>query len=216
MLELLHKDRTYRRFRWAQFWLGAPVMAAEPAFIIAMDEHFQLDYRQSIALTQVIPIFLTVLTIPLWARLLDRVHIVHFRAYHSWVFVVAVMMMGAGFLTESLAVIYVSRVILGVANGGGVLAWQLGHHDFARDGDNALYMGVHVTLTGVRGAFAPFLGVLLYSGLHAAGGRAPLDVPGIGAWCFLVCAALGAYGAWMFVSMHRSIRGQGPGRARAR
>jgi drug/metabolite transporter (DMT)-like permease len=54
-------------------------------------------------------------------------------------------------------------------------------------------MGIHVTLTGVRGAFAPFLGMALYLGSDARGGLPA--VPGIGAGLFLVSAVL-AVSAW--------------------
>ena len=60
--------------------------------------------------------------------------------------------------------IALSRVVLGVARGGGMLAWQLGHNDFADRDRVGLYMGVHASLTGLRGALAPFLGMLLYVG----------------------------------------------------
>lgn len=208
MLDVLKRDRMYRRFMWAQFWLGAPVLASDPAFIIATDEAFDLPYYQTIALTQVIPIFVAVLTIPMWARFLDRTHIINFRAYHSWVFVVAMLGLGVGFLIDSLMVIFASRVVLGVANGGGMLAWNLGHHDFAKGPNAALYMGVHVTLTGVRGAVAPFFGTLLFSGASA------LAIPwftgwhGLGAWTFVLIALVTACGAWMFVQLNREIRGR--------
>ncbi len=61
------------------------------------------------------------------------------------------------------------RVITGIVNGGGSLAWQLGHNDFAPRDQLSTYMGIHVTLTGVRGAFAPFLGMALYLGWDAKG-----------------------------------------------
>ena len=32
------------------------------------------------------------------------------------------------------------------------------HHDVVKGGLATVYMGVHVTLTGIRGLFAPFLG----------------------------------------------------------
>ena len=54
-----------------------------------------------------------------------------------------------------------------------------------------VYMGMHVTLTGVRSAFAPFLGMALYLGWDAKA-----YVPGnsgLGAWLFLVSALLGVF-----------------------
>jgi hypothetical protein len=95
------------------------------------------------------------------------------------------------------------RIVLGIANGGGMLAWNLGHHDFARGADAALYMGVHVTLTGVRGAFAPFLGTLIYTGMSA-----PFVIPGVGAWIFLIMTIPTIYGAWMFVALNASLARQ--------
>ena len=44
-------------------------------------------------------------------------------------------------------------------------------------------MGLHVTLTGLRGAIAPFLGILLYAGWQR-GGFLPGAWDGIGPWIF--------------------------------
>jgi len=209
MLSVLKNDKTYRRFMWAQFVLGVPAMASDAPFIVALDEQFSLDYNHAIALTQVVPIFVAILVIPLWARLLDRVHIIHFRAWHSWVFVLSLFMMGLGFLLDSLWVVWAARIVLGIANGGGMLAWNLGHHDFAKGSMAAVYMGVHVTLTGVRGAFAPFVGALVYSPVSLQVGATTLSWPGIGAWTFVVLGVVCAGGALMFVRMHLKIRAQG-------
>ena len=62
------------------------------------------------------------------------------------------------------------RFFIGISNAAGNLAWNLGQYDFAPPEKTAAYMGVHVMLTGVRGSFAPFLGVWLYAGLGMGGG----------------------------------------------
>ncbi|MCX7065941.1 MAG: hypothetical protein NT024_15565, partial [Proteobacteria bacterium] len=90
-------------------------------------------------------------------------------------------------------VIAVGRLVNGIVNGGGSLAWQLGHNDFAPREQVAAYMGIHVTLTGVRGAFAPFLGMAMYLG-WSRGAVLP-EVTGLGPSLFLVSAALGVV-AW--------------------
>jgi hypothetical protein len=56
-------------------------------------------------------------------------------------------------------------------------------------------MGVHVTLTGVRGLLAPVGAILLY------------DRFGSGKWVFAVCLALNIIGAIGFVALarHRSV-----------
>ena len=42
------------------------------------------------------------------------------------------------------------------------LLWFIGSAYFSNDDNAANYQSVHVTLTGVRGLFAPLLGVMFY------------------------------------------------------
>lgn len=214
MLRVLRNDKTYRSFMAAQFALGLPNLASIPIFIIALENAFQPSYAESFLLTQIIPLLVPILTIPLWARLLDRTHIVRFRVFHSWFFVVANLLLAIGFIYHHIPTIYISRIILGAAYGGGMLAWDLGHHDFARRDLATLYMGIHVTLTGVRGAIAPFLGVLLYSGALAIPAftlsalkfpGASINIPAMGYHAFYLLAALSVVGALMFLRLSRSI-----------
>ncbi|MGP1346287.1 MAG: hypothetical protein ACTS3F_06430 [Phycisphaerales bacterium] len=177
MIGVLREDRRYRSYMLAQFLLGLPNLAAVPVFIVALDAHSwagsmlgdpstgALSSTVSIALTQVIPIAVPIVFIPVWARLLDKVHVIRFRAWHSWFFVGANLLTGLGFMFDSLPVIFAARVVLGIAFAGGMLAWNLGHNDFASRELSSIYMGIHVTLTGVRGAIGPFLGVLLFTGV---------------------------------------------------
>ena len=92
----------------------------------------------------------------------------------------------------------------GIVNGGGSLAWQLGHNDFAPRDQLAAYMGIHVTLTGVRGAFAPFLGMALYLGWSQ--GTVLPEVQGLGPYLFIVSALLGVL-AWRgFNTLRHEVR----------
>jgi hypothetical protein len=50
-----------------------------------------------------------------------------------------------------------------------MLAWNLGHQHFAPPHRDSQYMSVHVMLTGLRGLFAPFLGVAIYTAFAANG-----------------------------------------------
>lgn len=211
MLRVLREDHNYRRFMIAQFLLGAPNLAATPLFILALKDGYALGYTPSIVLAHFIPVIMATLCIPMWSRLLDRTHIVHFRAIHSWTFVVANGLMGVGFLTDSLVLLALSRVVLGLGTGGGLIAWELGHHDFASRQMANLYMGIHATLTGIRGLIAPFLFTYVYLQLNLLGpGRAPAagDPAGIGAgvWTFFVLAAIGVVAAMQFMRMDAELR----------
>ena len=166
-------------------------------------------FTTCIALTVVVPMGLGMLLLPLWATYIDRVHIADFRSRHSWLFVASQAFTGIGNLLGSLPLIGVGRAILGAARGGGSLAWQLGHNDFARPERAGMYMGLHATLTGVRGAFAPFLGMAVYLG------SAGIDLPGtarrtpafegLGGWTMIFASCASAVAALGFGALHRKV-----------
>ena len=111
-----------------------------------------------------------------------------------------------GAVQGSLLWLGVAAVVFGAGRGGGALAWNLGHNDFAAGGEVADYMGLHVTLTGIRGAFSPFLGMALYVGWPA---RPELGLPGaggLGAETFLISTAMCAVATLGYLALHRSIQ----------
>lgn len=221
MLRVLRDDRVYRRFMITQFILGAPNLAGQAVFVVALEEMFTTTYTRSMILTAVLPILMPVLTIPLWARFLDRVHVIRFRVFHSWFFVIANGLTGLGFVLGEEWLLFVARASLGVAFGGGMLAWSLGHHDFATRELASIYMGIHATLTGVRGAIAPFVGTVLYQGVTVAGPLLGFVLPsswaaaaagwgGLGGGAFFVLAAVGAIAALLFLKLDRDLRTRRP------
>ena len=190
---ILRADPRYARYQWHQFVSGAANMMIEPPLVYLITKQIGASYVASIGIVMLIPFLLNLATMPVWARYLDRVHVAEFRARQNLLWVVGVVIMFWGALTLSLLWLAVGRIVCGITNGGGSLAWQLGHNDFAPRDQLAAYMGIHVTLTGVRGAFAPFLGMALYLGWDAKG-----YVPGstgMGAWLFLLAAVLAVI-AW--------------------
>ena len=192
-LAILRADPRYARYQWHQFVSGGANMMIEPPLVYLITKQIGASYVASIGIVMLIPFLLNLATMPLWARYLDRVHVAEFRARQNLLWVVGVVIMFWGALTLSLLWLAIGRIVCGITNGGGSLAWQLGHNDFAPRDQLAAYMGIHVTLTGVRGAFAPFLGMALYLGWDAQG-----YVPGstgMGAWLFLLSAALAVI-AW--------------------
>lgn len=212
MLGVLRNDRVYRRFMIAQFTLGFPNLAAFPIFVIALEHTFTVNYTLSLTLVQIIPILLPLFAIPVWAMLFDRMHIVRYRTYHSWFFVFANTLTAIGLLTHQLWILFVARTLLGVAFGGGMLAWQLGHHDFAKRELASIYMGIHVTLTGVRGLIAPFVGVAIFSGFSLSFlsvGTPEWLREGMGAWTFLLLALIGLVGTLMFLRLNFQLRADG-------
>ena len=229
--QVLRRDRTYRHYMLCQFILGAANMMTEaPVLKLAADTTDQLDPIQlampgadtpltvnfgfiaAICLTQVIPIGLATATIGRWGKLLDRMHITRFRARQAWLFImsqgatfIAATLILNGAIYAGLGTLAVGRVIQGLARGGGMIAWQLGHNDFASRRMVAVYMGIHLTLTGVRGAVFPFVGMLLFAGWPAID-LAGLHIDawkGIGPYTFVIAVVMGTIGAVGFYTMAR-------------
>ena len=68
-----------------------------------------------------------------------------------------------------------------------------------------MYMGLHATLTGVRGAFAPVLAVALYANVAA---RELPALLAIGGWMMMLAAALSTVATLGFAALHWRILAQ--------
>jgi MFS family permease len=205
---VLREDPPFLRYLGWQFLLGVSNMMIEPAVVYAVSREMGAGYGASIAIVTVMPNLLSMATLPLWARWVDRMHAAEFRAKHSWLWVISQGVMGLGTLTGSVLGIGFGRVVFGIARGGGNLAWSLGHNDFAHPERAGLYMGVHATLTGLRGLFAPFLGMLLYLGAAPRALPFGLTLPGVpalGGWMMVLAAGLALWATLGFARLRREI-----------
>ncbi len=201
--EILRRDRNYANYQLYQFTAGAANMVIEAPLVFLVTRELNASYTESIALTMVIPFAVSVITLPAWGIYLDRVHVAEFRARQSVLWVISQLLLFVGACLGSLWWLAASRLVLGVARGGGALAWQLGHNDFAEAQSLSAYMGVHVTLTGIRGATMPFLGMLLYLGIDGYG----LALPKLGSGLFVLAAALSGLSWWGFRRLHQHMGG---------
>ena len=200
-VRILRNDRRFAKYQMSMFAAGFGNMLIEAPLIFLITRELAASYATSIALTMVIPFTISLVSLPLWARYLDRVHVAQFRARQSLLWVVALILTMLGAVLGSILWLAISRVVMGIARGGGSLAWQLGHNDFAKPDQLSAYMGIHVTLTGVRGAIAPLLGMLLYSNL---GG-----ISGYGAWVFALAAFICGLSGLGFNHLYRQMKSDG-------
>jgi hypothetical protein len=196
VLRVLREDPPFRRFMRWMFIFGLGNLMLSAPLAIVLEERLEASYIEGILVAAVIPLAMMPLIIPLWARLLGRLHVVQFRSIHGWSFVAASGAMFAADLARSFPLFCVASAFLGIGFAGGVLAWNLGHHDYAPEHRDGQYMGVHVTLTGLRGIAAPFLAVGLYGWL---------DSIGFGSGIFLVCLITNVVGLAGFISMARDL-----------
>lgn len=190
LTQILKEDPAYREYMMWMGIFGAGNLILTAQLVLLFSEHMQLSSATQIGLLAVVPLITQPLFLPWWARLFDGSHVVRYRSRQGWALVLAVAVLCVGVFSASLLVLWVGAVLLGAAQAGANLGWNLGHNDFASVGRAQHYMGVHVTLTGLRGGLAPPLGVLGYMGLegwHRGAGQFALLLP-------LAMTAAGALG----------------------
>lgn len=202
---ILRRDPLFARYQLFQFVLGVGNMMVSAPLVYLVSNQLRADYVASIGVVMVIPLLFSMLTLPVWGGYMDRLHVSEFRARHSWLWVLGHLITWVGALRGSLPWLAVGAAVFGAGRGGGALAWNLGHNDFAGEGEVADYMGLHVTLTGIRGAFSPFLGMALYVGWPARESLGLPAMPALGASTFLLSCGLCALATLGFTALHRRI-----------
>jgi len=195
---VLRKDRRYAQFMGCMFILGFGNLMINPILVISLREQFGFGYFRSILVTSSIQAVVQVAIIPLWARLLDRSHVVRFRSIHSWVFVIAGVVFTLAAATTNVPLMFAGAALQGCAYAGGALAWNLGHVDFSPPSQTSQYMATHVTLNGVRGLIAPMVSVSLFELIKSLAWPASTVMLGL-------ALAVNAAGAAGFVLLRRSM-----------
>jgi MFS family permease len=200
IIRILRDDAPYRRYLLCLFVFGSGNLMVAAPLVIIMSEQLNLGELMQVIITASLPLAGLPLSAPFWARWLNRTHILQFRAWHGWVWVGAILVLAIGCAMYSLPLLVAGSTLMGIAFGGGRLVWNIGHNDFAGDDVATHYMGLHVTLTGVRGLFAPFIGVLFYQFLEAAD-------PGLGRYALFLPLVVSAAGSLGFVWLYRTKPG---------
>ncbi len=199
LAEILRADPHFREY---MFWMGVfggGNLMLTSQLVVIFSEHLHLAASLQIALLSVVPLGLLPVFVPFWARMFDEGHVVEYRARQSWALVAAVALLTIGALIGWLPLLWAGAVALAFSYAGSNLGWNLGHNDFASVGRAQHYMGVHVTLTGVRGAIAPPAGILIYQWIESL-------APGAGVYSLVLPLVFVTVGAMGFSHMRRVMR----------
>lgn len=198
-VEVLKTDRWYRRYMATMFVFGSGNLMVIALLVVILTEQLGVSRLVQVLVTTTIPLLALAAFTPAWARFLDRVHVLDYRALHSWMFVATMALFVPVAIFGQIWLFWLGAVLLGAAFAGGRLGWNLGHNDFASDARSTLYMSIHVTLTGIRGLIAPLIGVGLYQWLESV-------QPGRGRFVLLFPFMLTLAGAITFVVLARLRR----------
>lgn len=201
LFEILRKDPHFREYMFWMGLFGGGNLMLTSQLVVIFSEHLHLSASMQIALLSVVPLALLPLFVPFWARMFDEGHVVEYRSRQGWVLVAAVAVLTAGTWLALMPLLWFGALLLAFAYAGSNLGWNLGHNDFAAVGRAQHYMGVHVTLTGVRGAIGPPAGILIYQWLESLR-------PGTGIYSLVLPLIFVTAGAAGFSHMRRQMRAQ--------
>jgi len=154
----------------------------------------------------VLPTALVILSSPLWGRFLDSRTPMFGRGLFNAMQVGAFLLYGLGGLRSEFWPFVIGATLHAFSNGGGAINWLTGSLYFARSEQVALYNGIHVCLTGLRGLIGPPLALFLFVGTQRID-RLEFEGCGLGPLVFFVCAALSALGCLTMVGLHLTDSG---------
>ncbi|MFT3905059.1 MAG: MFS transporter [Steroidobacteraceae bacterium] len=160
--EILREDSGFRAYMSCMALYGSGNLMISAQLVVLFTDRLGMAGAQQILLLTVLPLAMMPIALPWWARQFDGGHIVAYRSRQCWVLVASTLIFTTGVLLRQPWLLWPASLLYGVGMAGANLGWNLGHNDFASRGRSQHYMGVHVTLTGLRGLAAPPLGMLCY------------------------------------------------------
>lgn len=212
MTRVLRDDERFRKYIVAQLLAGLSNLMTMPIAIVLITQRLPMgtawSFWVSTVLVEAIRRLLTVGTLRRWGLLFDRLGVVRFRVANCTCWALCLVFglagdlilrcedgLGGAVLPLALLALALWSMMQGLAMGGGALAWNLGHLHFAHPRDAEVYMGIHVSLTGMRGLIAPLLGVTLWG------------LIGWGTWLVAIALALASLGVFISMARHERIAG---------
>lgn len=166
VINVLRRDRWFRRYMGWQMILGSASLAVLPIIVQIVATRFEASYIAGAFVLVAAPMIVSFVAIPRLGDLFDKISVFRFRALGGLGWWAGRMLLFLGVSQLALPLVALGRALEGLGSSFGRIAWSLGHLKFAGPEDTHLYMGAHMMLTGIRGLTMPFLGVWLYHNRH--------------------------------------------------
>ncbi|PKN74846.1 MAG: hypothetical protein CVU49_06870 [Candidatus Cloacimonetes bacterium HGW-Cloacimonetes-2] len=165
-IRLLKENPQFAAFERSFSIYGMGFIMMTPVIPLLLVNELKLSYTVNFLtkgiLSQAGMLFLS----PLIGKIHDRLHPFRFISlsfgtlmFFPLVIIVATKFAGIPALATTL--VFVAYIIFGIAMAGINMAWNMSSIFFAGKENAAVFQSVHVTMTGIRGLIAPFLGLIL-------------------------------------------------------
>lgn len=175
---VLRRDRDFLRYETTYFIFGLGAIMYSTLLPLYLAQDLQVDYTSGAIALVVLATGLPVLTSPFWGKLIDRADVLVLRGVFNMLWALCPLLIA---LFHNMGGVYAGQILMGLTTGGSALIWNLGINIFARKEDVPTYMGIHQTLTGVRGLLGPLIGLGIGYAMAGSG-----QVPAY-RWVFVLC-----------------------------
>lgn len=168
LLRIFRDNKPFYRFEIYFFLYGMAFMIASPAVPIFMVQTLHLDYSSISVARGLVFYTATILFTPVMGRLHGTGNPTRFCGYLFLALILyPLLMLSIKYLAIDRNIfspdtlLYITFFFFGVFMSGITMSWNLSSIYYAPSMEVANYQAVHITLTGVRGIFAPFIGYMI-------------------------------------------------------
>lgn len=199
MLRIFRENKPFFRFEINFFVYGLAFMIAMPAVPIFLVQTLQLDYAPISIAKGLVFYSSTILFTPLMGKVHGTGNPTRFCGYLFLALILYPLLMLSikyfgiqDHIISPEIILYFTYFFFGAVMSGVTLSWNLSSIYYAPSMQVANYQAVHITLTGIRGSFAPFIGYLIlkYVSIEAA---------------FVVSSVIFMFAGFMMLREHRKF-----------
>ncbi|MCK5170770.1 MAG: MFS transporter [Bacteroidales bacterium] len=170
LFKILKTNKAYFDYEVGFMFYGFAFMSTKAVIILFYYEVLVLNYS-SVAFYQNIYNIVAILLLPFFGKLIGKMDprkftIYPFLAMAGYILFIAVSEFDPLYFEiwnlKIYASLLVSTIFYGLFFSTMMLSWNIGSSYFGNDEEAGDYQSVHLFLTGIRGIFAPVIGIVLY------------------------------------------------------
>lgn len=166
--KILTENKPFLRFETFFFMYGVAFMVISPAIPVYLVDHLELSYTPiSFAKGMIFHSALIIFT-PLMGKYHGSGNPAKFCGYiflilalYPLFLILAKYSSYLNLFLDKKFLVYSAHFIFGLGMSGVSISWALSSIYFAPKFEESNYQAIHITLTGVRGSFSPFLGYII-------------------------------------------------------
>jgi hypothetical protein len=157
--QILKKEPDFRKFQIRFMIFGIAMMLIHPVMMLYLTQNLKLGYVDIALVTAICKGFGSLLSSHFWGRLMNRFSMESISTFIFLLF--GLFLVLVQFAHISIVWLYIAYFTKGIAQSAVHLLWHLSGPHYSKGKNSALYSSINLVMVGVRGVFAPSLGLYL-------------------------------------------------------